>query len=314
MKKLNVVFAGTPAFGLPVLEAIAQSGHHLAAVYTQPDRPAGRGRKLMPSAVKSWAVEREIPVFQPEQLKTPEEQQRLASLKPDVMIVVAYGLLLPQAVLDIPSYGCINVHASILPRWRGASPIQQAILHGDEISGVTIMKMDAGLDTGDSLSIARCQLSSDETAATLHDKLSMMAAEPLIDCLNSIEACLAGAQKQDNTQATLAPKIKKEEAQLDWQQPALLLERQVRAFNPWPIAFFILGDERVRVYQARVIETKKPAKPGTVTAISPEGIQVAASDKSLLIEILQFPGKKPLKVADWLNAHQSQIKINDCLQ
>lgn len=314
MKKLNVVFAGTPAFGLPTLEAILQSEHHLVAVYTQPDRPAGRGRKLQPSAVKQWALEKNIPVFQPEKLKSAEEHQRLADLKPDVMIVVAYGLLLPQAVLDIPTYGCINVHASILPRWRGASPIQQAILHGDAESGVTIMKMDAGLDTGDSLQISRCALNNDETAASLHDKLSLLAVEPLVQCLNNIEHCLAQAEKQEDSLATLAPKIQKDEACLNWQQSATQLDRQIRAFNPWPIAYFHLGEERIRVHQAQVINKTHEKTPGTVLNISPEGMLVACQEQCLLIHKLQFPGKKPVSVADWLNAHQHQIQINDCLQ
>ena len=233
---LKIVFAGTPDFSVPALDALLTSGHDVIAVYTQPDRPAGRGRKLTASPVKARALEHGIPVHQPLSLKRPEEQERLAALAPDVMVVVAYGLLLPPAVLAIPRLGCVNIHASLLPRWRGAAPIQRAILAGDAETGVTLMQMEKGLDTGPMLATVRCPIGPDDTAETLHDRLAALGAGALVPTLERLDRGEITAEPQDDTQACYAAKLDKAEAVLDWRRPAVELERQVRAFNPWPVA------------------------------------------------------------------------------
>lgn len=309
MTSLNVVFAGTPAFGLPCLEALNQSPHHIKAVYTQPDRPSGRGRKLQPSAVKEWAVAHQIPIYQPLNFKDPTTVAELAALKPDVMIVIAYGLLLPKAVLEVPKWGCINVHASLLPRWRGASPIQSAILHGDEQSGVTIMQMDVGLDTGAMWSRVSCPITSSDTAGHLHDKLSALAPEPLLEVLAILPLHQLSPEVQANEQATYAGKINKEDAQINWQQPAVVIDRQIRAYNPWPIAFTSLNHESLRIHQAKLIPLVSSEAPGTVLKVDKQGILVATSHDALLIEKLQCSGGKAITVADWLNGGKARCQV-----
>ena len=306
MKSLNIVFAGTPAFALPCLNALATSKHQLQAVYTQPDRPAGRGRKLQASAVKEWAQAHQIPVFQPLNFKQEEAINELAAIAPDVIVVIAYGLILPRTVLELPRLGCINVHASLLPRWRGASPIQQAILHGDAETGVTIMQLDAGMDTGPMLARIPCTL-ADDTAEELHDRLSHLAAAPLLATLDAIAAGIAHASPQDNSLATHAPKIKKEDAAINWHKPAIEIDRQIRAFNPWPIAYTQAGDETLRIHQARIVDQTHTNKPGTILAIDKHGLLVATGEQALLIERLQFPGAKTMSVADWLHAGRHQL-------
>jgi len=313
MSGLQVVFAGTPEFGLPCLEALYKSDHQIKAVYSQPDRPAGRGRKLQPSAVKEWALAHEIAVYQPLNFKNPETIAELAALQPDVLIVIAYGLILPRAVLEIPRLGCINVHASLLPRWRGASPIQQAILHGDLQSGVTIMQMDVGMDTGAMYTKVDCEITKTDTAASLHDKLAAISAQPLLATLSALMKGTHQLEVQDNNLVTYAGKINKEDAQINWQQSAVQIDQLIRAFNPWPIAFTPLDGEVLRIHQAQVDDTVSDKHPGTVLRLDKKGMLVATGDKSILIEKIQFPGARAISVADWLNAGRSQLYVGQNL-
>lgn len=310
---MNIVFAGTPAFTLPCLDALAESTHELKAVYTQPDRPAGRGRHLQASAVKMWAENHQIPVRQPPNFKQEEAITALAAFKPDVLVVIAYGLILPQAVLDLPRFGCINVHASLLPRWRGASPIQQSILKGDTDTGITIMQMDVGLDTGAMLSQVHCAIGCDNATA-LHDRLARLAVAPLLATLDAFASGTVQRKSQDNTQATYAPKITKEDAAIDWQKSAIEIDRQIRAFNPWPIAYTTVNDTTLRVYKAQVVSHAHAKKPGTLLSIDKAGLLVATGDDAILIEQIQFPGGKSMSVADWLHAGRNQLTINMILQ
>lgn len=308
MSSLNVVFAGTPAFGLPCLEALTDSSHHIQAVYTQPDRPAGRGRKMQASAVKEWALAHDIAVYQPLNFKNPESIAELSALKPDVLIVIAYGLILPKAVLEIPRLGCINVHASLLPRWRGASPIQHAILHGDIESGVTIMQMDVGMDTGDMLCRVACPITSLDTAANLHDKLADISAKPLLDVLEALSSQRIHPEVQNGDLVTYAGKINKEDARIRWEQSAVEIDRQIRAFNPWPIAYTALGEEVLRVHQAKATEIESAEAPGTVLLLDKKGMLVATGHKAILLERIQLPGGKAISIADWLNAGRTQLQ------
>ncbi|MGQ3891976.1 methionyl-tRNA formyltransferase [Legionella sp. CNM-4043-24] len=314
MSALRIVFAGTPEFGLPCLEALVSSRHEVVAVYTQPDRPAGRGRRLQASAVKAWAVAHDLPVYQPVNFKDDDSVETLRALQADVMVVIAYGLILPRRVLAVPKLGCVNVHASLLPRWRGASPIQHVLLHGDERSGVTIMQMDAGMDTGDSLCEVSCTLDPHETAGTLHDRLAAISAGPLLQTLDDLANGCAKPQPQDSTLATYAGKITKEQAQIDWSLPAAAIDRLIRAFNPWPIAYTHAGDEVLRIHEARIEAAKHHAQPGTVLAIDKQGLLVAAGDQALRVQRIQFPGGKVLSVADWLNARRDNLHPDMVLQ
>lgn len=310
---MNIVFAGTPAFALPCLNALSLSKHRLQAVYTQPDRPAGRGRKLQASAVKEWALAHQIPVFQPINFKQSEAIDQLASFSPDVLIVIAYGLILPKTVLDLPRLGCINVHASLLPRWRGASPIQHAVLEGDIQSGVTIMQMDVGMDTGPMLAEVSCLVGND-TAGQLHDRLAKIAAEPLLETLDALSSGQIQAQPQNNDLATYAPKINKEDAAINWNQPASAIERKIRAFNPWPIAYTHIGETILRVHEASLIAHRPSVKPGTIISIDKEGMLVATGEQAILVKIIQFPGGKAMAIADWLHAKRSQLDVGLVLQ
>lgn len=302
MTNKRIVFAGTPAFGLPCLEALHQSSHEIIAVYTQPDRPAGRGRALQASSVKQWALTHHIPIYQPVNFKSQTDLDTFAALKPDVMVVIAYGLLLPQSLLDIPRFGCINVHGSLLPRWRGASPIQQAILHGDDHSGVTIMQMEAGLDTGPMLQEASCSITPETTAGTLHDTLANLAVAPLLSVLSQLGNKTLHAVAQDDAQASYAKKIQKQDACIQWHEPALAIDRQIRAFNPWPIAWTTIHEQMLRIYAATIIKMNHQNAPGTILDISKQGMLTATGQDALLIKQLQFQGKKVLHVADWMNS------------
>lgn len=305
---LRIVFAGTPDFAAFQLAALANSRHKPLAVYTQPDRPAGRGKKVLPGPVKSLAQKLELPVFQPPSLKDPASQAELAALKPDLMIVVAYGLLLPKPVLQIPRLGCINIHASLLPRWRGAAPIQRAIEAGDSETGITLMQMDEGLDTGDMLERIPCPISPDETAASLHDKLARLAAEPLCKLLDTLASGPLQGEVQDDSQSCYAAKISKDEARIDWTLDTATLERRIRAFNPFPVCFTELGAlGRIRIWQAAIesAETAKTGQAGTILRSDSEGILVACGQGCLRIEQLQLPGKRAVAARDVLNSHAS---------
>lgn len=315
-KSLRIIFAGTPEFAANHLQAIIDSHHQVVAVYTQPDRPAGRGKKLTPSAVKLVAEQHNIDVYQPESLRNIEAQQQLASIDADIMVVVAYGLILPKAVLDIPPLGCINVHGSILPKWRGAAPIQRAVWAGDEQTGVTIMQMDEGLDTGDILSIATLTIDSAETSASLYQKLAELGPSALIDCLNQHSSLTP--TKQDDAQASYAHKLSKEEALIDWQMPAEQIARCVRAFNPWPISHFELtttsGEtQSVKVWQADAIEQQSDKAPGTIVAVDKTAISIATATGTLRLTALQLAGKKTMPVADILNSRSDWFKVGTVL-
>ncbi|HKK14207.1 MAG TPA: methionyl-tRNA formyltransferase [Gammaproteobacteria bacterium] len=299
---MNVVFAGTPDFAVPALQALLAAPHPVVAVYTQPDRPAGRGRRLRPSPVKEAARQAGVEVRQPASLRDGETLASLQALSPDLMVVVAYGLLLPPPVLALPRRGCVNVHASLLPRWRGAAPIQRALLAGDAETGVTLMQMERGLDTGPLLAQARCPVGAADTAGDLHDRLAGLGAELLG---RSLEAILQGrieARPQDEGAATYAEKIHKAEAELDWRHSAEQLDRQVRAFNPWPVAQTRCADQPLRVWRSQVLDGAAHAPPGTVVAAGAAGIDVACGHGVLRILQAQWPGRRPTEAGALANA------------
>lgn len=298
---MRIVFAGTPEFSVPVLQAILDSNHAVVGVYTQPDRPAGRGRKLVAGPVKQLARRQGITVYQPVSFKDAATRQVLAGLHPDLMVVVAYGLLLPQSVLDIPRLGCVNLHASLLPRWRGAAPIQRAILAGDRETGVCLMKMEAGLDSGPVLAEVRTPIASDETGGSLHDRLSRLSAELLAQHLDDLEAGRLQPRIQDVSLVTYAQKLEKREAAVDWSVDAAEIERQVRAFNPWPVAQAQYQGQSLRIWRAQAVDGRAAA-PGTVVAAGKDGIDVACGQGCLRLLEIQLPGGKRLDAAAFLNA------------
>jgi len=304
-KTIRIVFAGTPDFAVPSLNALAgrvAADFELAAVYTQPDRPAGRGRRLRESDIKKLARTLGVRIEQPTTLRDVSAQHILQELKPDLLVVAAYGLILPQAVLDIPSLGCVNVHASLLPRWRGAAPVQRAILAGDTRTGVTLMQMDAGLDTGAMLAHRETVIGSEESGGELTARLAQLGGELLLESLPQLLNCKLRALKQDDSQATLAPKIKKREARIDWNESAVQIARKVRAFNPWPVAETILQDRQLRLWSARCDGAVR-AKPGTVLSGDGSNLKVATGDGALLINSLQLAGKRVMTAGEFLNAH-----------
>lgn len=304
---LRIVFAGTPEFAVPCLRAAAQR-NEVVAVYTQPDRPAGRGRGLTPSPVKREALLRGIEVVQPENFKSALSKDALRALQPDLMVVVAYGLILPQSVLDIPTYGCWNVHASMLPRWRGAAPIQRAIEAGDNESGVCLMQMEKGLDTGPVLLSQKLDIGEHDTGGQLHDRLSTLGAQVLSDGLGLLRAGIRPVpQAQPEEGATYAHKLDKSEARLDWSQPARVLADKVRAFNPWPMAEAQVAGERLRLHGAVALDDAHQASPGTLLRASRDGLDVAAGEGVLRIRVLQREGGKAITAADYLNARRDLV-------
>ncbi len=317
--KLNIIYAGTPEFAVAALAALLHTPHHVCAVYTQPDRPAGRGRELKASPVKQCALQHNIPVYQPASLKSPEAQAELQALQADIMVVAAYGLLLPPAVLAAPRLGCVNIHASLLPRWRGAAPIHRAILAGDSETGITIMQMDAGLDTGAMLARVACPILSGDTTQTLHDRLAALGAQGLLPVLDQLNAGTARPVVQDASLACYAAKIDKTETPINWHQSALEIERKVRAFSPKPTARTQLGDGRsLHILTACVIDepavrTDTPAAPGTIIAAHRQGIDVATGQGVLRLLQLQLPGGRPLSIADFWNAHHTLVAVGTVL-
>ena len=303
MTSLRIAFAGTPQFALPALRALLKSTHRVVGVLTQPDRPAGRGQHLRASPVKLLATEHRLPLAQPPTLKTPEGRAELAQWAPDVLVVVAYGLILPQAALDLPRHGCVNIHGSLLPRWRGAAPIQRAILAGDGETGVTIMQLDAGLDTGPLLLERSRSIGMHDTAGDLHDALAELGAVALIEALDGLAEGTLRPRAQPATGASYAPKIEKSEAALDWSTSAVQLDRQVRAFNPWPIAETNFGNDTLRVLDARVAESDGVhAEPGTLLGLADDGLRVACGEGVLAVRELQRAGKRPVSARDFANA------------
>ncbi|MCG9554955.1 methionyl-tRNA formyltransferase [Vibrio sp. Isolate32] len=308
-QSLRIVFAGTPDFAARHLAALLSSEHEVIAVYTQPDRPAGRGKKLTASPVKNIALENNIPVYQPENFKSDEAKQELADLNADIMVVVAYGLLLPQVVLDTPRLGCINVHGSILPRWRGAAPIQRSIWAGDKETGVTIMQMDIGLDTGDMLSISTLPIEATDTSASMYEKLAGLGPDALVECLADIASGKAVAEKQNDELANYAKKLSKEEARINWTDDAAHIERCVRAFNPWPMSHFEAAENNIKVWQSRVAEQTSDKPAGTILQADKTGIYLATGQGVLVLEQLQVPGKKAMSVQDILNSRASWFEV-----
>ena len=299
---LKIIYAGTPEFAVPALQALLQSEHRVGAVYTQPDRPAGRGRKLQASPVKAHALEHGLEVYQPENFHSAQEIDALAALQSDLMVVAAYGLLLPPAVLDAPRLGCVNIHASLLPRWRGASPIQQAILAGDRDSGVTLMKMARGLDSGDMIAHRSVEIEPHWNAGDLHDKLAPLGAELLMEAMVDIETALQRAQAQDESQVTYAPRLVKQQAEVDWDKSQGLLLREIRAFNPWPVSYTTLEGQNLRLWQAQAGRLDAAGLPGEVVAHDSDGVYVRCGDGIVQVTELQFAGRNRCDAAQALNA------------
>ena len=293
---MKLIFAGTPVFAAQALQALIDAGHEIPLVLTQPDRPAGRGMKLKPSPVKELALQHGLRVEQPLTLKTPEAQALVAEVGAEVMVVAAYGLLLPKAVLDMPARGCLNIHASLLPRWRGAAPIQRAILAGDAETGITIMQMDVGLDTGDMLSVHPLPIAADDSAASLHDKLAALGAEAIVSTLAALDAC--PAVKQPEAGVTYAAKLTKEEARVDWQLPAADIARAIRAYNPAPGAHTLLAGEALKLWHAHAIDGQAPA--GQVVRADADGVVVGSGHGLVVLTQLQAAGGKRLAARDFI--------------
>jgi len=306
---MRVVFAGTPEFARSALAAILAAGFDVPLVLTQPDRPSGRGMQLHVSPVKQLALERGIAVYQPDRLKDPATHLPLREIAPDIMVVAAYGLILPQAVLDIPRLGCLNIHGSLLPRWRGAAPIQRAIETGDAATGITIMRMDAGLDTGPMLLAEPLTIAATDTAASLHDKMAILGGRLIVDTLKNLSRLAPVAQPEAGV--TYARKIEKAEAQLDWRRPAAVLERQIRAFDPFPGAVATLAQTTIKVWSARLAAGSGP--PGSVLACNDDGIVVACGDGALCLTELQKPGGKRLPIGDFLRGFAVAAGASFCM-
>ncbi|WP_428944897.1 methionyl-tRNA formyltransferase [Pantoea sp. FN060301] len=309
---LNIIFAGTPDFAARHLDALLASRHNVVGVFTQPDRPAGRGNKVTASPVKQLAEQHGLPVFQPKSLRPEENQQLVSALKADVMVVVAYGLILPAPVLAMPRLGCINVHGSLLPKWRGAAPIQRSLWAGDSETGVTIMQMDEGLDTGDMLYKLSCPIEATDTSATLYNKLAELGPEGMLNTLEQLAKGTAIPEVQDEALVSYADKLSKEEAKLDWSLSAAQLERCIRAFNPWPVSYFMIDDLPVKVWSASVLPHVEK-QPGEILQADKQGIQIATADGVLNIEVLQPAGKKAMTANDLLNSRRDWFSLGKVL-
>ena len=311
---LRIVFAGTPSFASQHLKAILKHCD-VVAVYTQPDRPAGRGRKLTPSPVKQLAIESNIPVYQPRTLKSEEAQANLAALKPDLMIVVAYGLLLPQTVLDMPTHGCINVHGSLLPAWRGAAPIQRSLMAGDKETGVTIMQMDSGLDTGDMLHKVSLTIEAIDTSGSIYDKLANIGETALIQVIEQVANGSLTPERQDNTLASYAHKITKEEGRIDWTLSAETISCHIRGLNPWPIAWTTINEEVVRCWEVSHIDNSDSGeKPGVILQANKSGLVISCGQGAITLTQIQLPGKRAMIIPDVLNSRKALFAIGSSFQ
>lgn len=310
---MRIIFAGTPEISAAVLQALIDAKHNIIACLTQPDRPQGRGLHLTPSPVKVLATAHNIPVYQPQNLKGTEIQAQLQALNADVMVVIAYGLILPKVILNMPRLGCINIHASLLPRWRGAAPIQHAILAGDTATGITIMQMDAGLDTGDMLAIYPCAITEKTTTASLFQELTKLSQHAIVDSLDKLAKNELTAIPQDNARATYADKLSKQQAEITWSKTALEIDREIRAYNPWPVAYTRLNAITIRIWQACISNKTTNAAPGTIVALDKQGIHVATGTGVICLERLQLPGKKQLDANDIIHAHK-EFAIGNALK
>ena len=303
MTSLRIAFAGTPQFALPALRALLGSRHRVVGVLTQPDRPAGRGRELRASPVKLLSTQLGLPLAQPSTLKSEEGRSALREWSPELLVVVAYGLILPATVLALPRLGCLNIHGSLLPRWRGAVPIQRALLAGDAQTGITIMQLDEGLDTGPTLLERQRPIGAEDTAGDLHDALAELGAAALIEAIDGLAAGSLAAREQSAEGVTYASKIEKAEARIDWNHSAVQIDRQIRAFNPWPVAETRLGDEPLRILRARLADAAaRAAEPGTLLGISDDGLRVACGEGVLALRELQRAGKRPISARDFANS------------
>ena len=301
-KALKIIFAGTPDFAASALQACIASRHHVVAVYTQPDRPAGRGRKIKYGPVKQLAIDAGITVFQPQRLNQ-EQQNQIESLQADIMLVSAYGLLLPKTVLDIPKLGCINIHASLLPRWRGAAPIQYSIIAGDQKTGISIMQMEQGLDTGPVLQQFECEIQATDTGSSLHDRLACMAAAEIVQVLENLQDGKLVAQPQDESLASYAGKITKQEACINWQLSAVEIARKILAFNSWPVAYTYFAQHRLRIWQAELSNTKSDKPPGSVLSSDKQSMEVVTGEGVIKLIAIQLSGGKIISAQDFINAH-----------
>ena len=310
---MNIIFAGTPEFALPSLQRLLVSEHQVLAVYTQPDRPKGRGRRLLMSPIKQFALEKNIPVCQPVSLRDANEQEKLKEWQADIMVVVAYGLILPPSVLAIPPLGCINIHASLLPRWRGAAPIQRAILAGDTETGISIMQMDEGLDTGQVLQEVACEIEKTDTSQTLQDRLARLGAEALLTSLRVIQQGNYQLQTQDDNESIYAKKIDKAEAEIDWRQSAEVIDRMIRAFNPKPVAYTFVDKLLLRVWSATVLDQTSNHSPGIIVKVTPEGIDVMTACGLLRLLQLQLPGGRCLPVSELLHSKSHLFRVDTLL-
>ncbi|UTV99584.1 methionyl-tRNA formyltransferase [Marinomonas rhizomae] len=315
---LRIVFAGTPEFAAASLQAVldskADNQYYIVGVYTQPDRPAGRGQKLVQSPVKQLAIANDIPVYQPLNFKLEEDKAQLAALDADIMIVAAYGIILPKVVLDTPKLGCINVHASLLPRWRGAAPIHRSLIAGDSETGITIMQMDVGLDTGDMLLKAHCDIKPTDTSATLHDRLAVLGGNALIEALEKLKTGSLVPEQQDESLTCYAAKLTKQEGEVNWASSAELIERQVRGLSPWPVAYTNSLAGVMKIHAAHIASVNDEASPGDILVVSKEGVIVATGQGSILITEIQFAGGKRMKVQDALNGkHKAALEIGQRL-